>query len=138
MVESGAVSEFVFFYGTLLPDFVPEAMGDVVARLDFYGEGSAPGMLFDLGEYPGAIFGGSSSKRVFGAVFQLPEDSRTLEALDRYEGYEPAAHASSLFVRKRVRVDLATGSTVESWAYEYNGNPQDARVIASGRYEGQR
>jgi len=137
-VERKESAEFVFFYGTLLPESVPEAMRDVVARLDFYEEGSAPGMLFDLGEYPGAIFGGSSSNRVLGTVFQLPEDLRMLAALDRYEGYKPAARASSLFVRKRVRVDLTTGGTVESWAYEYNGNPQSARVIASGRYEGQR
>jgi len=128
------VSEFVFFYGTLLPQFVPESMREVVARLDFYGEGSVLGTLYDLGDYPGAVFDATSDKRVHGAVFQLPEDSRLLEALDRYEGYEPDSSTASLFVRKLVDVDLTTAGNIECWTYEYNGNPQGAPIIASGRY----
>jgi gamma-glutamylcyclotransferase (GGCT)/AIG2-like uncharacterized protein YtfP len=73
--------------------------------------------------------------RVDGTVFELPEDPQVLEALDRYEGYEPTAQATNLFVRKLQRVDLTTGDTIECWSYEYNGNPDDALVIASGRYE---
>jgi len=126
----------VFFYGTLLPEFVPPAMGDVVGRLDFYDGGSVRGLLFNLGEYPGAIFDNRSNQPVYGAVFHLPEDSRLLEVLDRYEGYEPGAHTRSLFVRKRQYVDLAAGGAVECWVYEYNGSPQDAPIIASGRYTG--
>ena len=94
------------------------------------------GVLFDLGEYPGAVFDDASNKRVYGAVFQLPEDSGVLKALERYEGYEPGAYTASLFVRNCEQVDLADGRTMECWAYEYNGNPQGAPVIASGRYEG--
>jgi gamma-glutamylcyclotransferase (GGCT)/AIG2-like uncharacterized protein YtfP len=134
LTESKAVSEFVFFYGTLLPELVPAAMRDVVARLRFYGEGSSPGILYDLSQYPGAVFDKASDKRIYGAVFHLPADSRVLQALDRYEGYEPASSTASLFVRKLVRADLTTGSTIECWAYEYNGSPQGAPIIASGRY----
>ena len=136
MVEGKDTAEFVFLYGTLLPQFVPEAMRDVVTRLHFRGDGSLRGMLYDLGDYPGALFDKTSDERVYGAIFELPEDSRVLEELDRYEGYEPGVQVASLFVRKLQCVVLATGGTIECWAYEYNGNPDGAPVIASGRYEG--
>jgi gamma-glutamylcyclotransferase (GGCT)/AIG2-like uncharacterized protein YtfP len=122
-VERKDAGEFVFFYGTLLPEFVPPAMRDLVARLHFYGEGSVRGVMFDLGEYPGAVFDDVSDRRVYGAVFELTEDLRVLEALDHYEGYEPAASSRSLFDRKRQSVDLVAGGAIECWAYEYNGNP---------------
>jgi gamma-glutamylcyclotransferase (GGCT)/AIG2-like uncharacterized protein YtfP len=135
LAECKDTAELVFFYGTLLPPFVPEAMRDVVGHLRFCGEGSVPGVLYDLGEYPGAVFDATEDKRVFGAVFQLPEEPQVLEVLDRYEGYESSSDASSLFVRKLVHVDLTTAGAVKCWAYEYNGNPREAPMIASGRYQ---
>ena len=128
-------AEWVFLYGTLLPQFAPEAMRDVVARLHFHGDGSLRGVLYDLGEYPGAVFDATTDRRVDGTVFELPEDPQVVEALDRYEGYEPTPHARNLFMRKLQRVDLTTGEAIECWAYEYNGNPDGALLIASGRYE---
>jgi gamma-glutamylcyclotransferase (GGCT)/AIG2-like uncharacterized protein YtfP len=135
-VQGEGSNQFVFVYGTLLPRFVPAAMRDVIARLDLYGEGSVRGVLFDLGEYPGAVLDKASDNRVYGRVFQLSQDFPAIEALDRYEGYEPAAHNMSLFVRKLEDVELTTGATIECWVYEYNGDPQGAPIIASGRYEG--
>ena len=136
MAEQKDSGEFVFFYGTLLPEFVPDTMRSVLDRLRFSGEGSVCGMLYDLGEYPGAVFDATSDKRVYGAVFELPEDSQVLQALGRYEGYDPSARHKSLFVRKLQHVDLATGGAIECWSYEYNGNPEGAPILASGRYEG--
>jgi gamma-glutamylcyclotransferase (GGCT)/AIG2-like uncharacterized protein YtfP len=134
-VERKDTAEFVFLYGTLLPQFVPEAMREVVARLHFHGDGSLRGVLYDLGDYPGAVFDTTTDMRVDGTVFELPQDPQVLEALDRYEGYDPTPHAANLFVRKLQRVDLMTGDTIECWVYEYNGNPNGALVIARGRYE---
>ena len=134
-VECKDTAELVFLYGTLLPQFVPETMRDVGARLHFHGDGSLRGVLYDLGEYPGAVFDTTTDMRVDGTVFEFPEDPQVVEAFDRYEGYEPTPHATNLFVRKLRRVDLTTGDTIEFWAYEYNGNPDGALVIASGCYE---
>ena len=134
-MERKDTAEFVFLYGTLLPQFVPEAMREVVARLHFHGDGSLRGVLYDLGDYPGAVFDTTTDMRVDGTVFELPQDPQVLEALDRYEGYDPTPHAANLFVRKLQRVDLMTGDTIECWVYEYNGNPNGALVIARGRYE---
>jgi gamma-glutamylcyclotransferase (GGCT)/AIG2-like uncharacterized protein YtfP len=136
MAELMTAGEFVFFYGTLLPQFVPPVMRAVVGRMQFCGEGSVRGVLYDLGEYPGAVVDESANVRVYGAVFRIPEGSGVLEELDHYEGYDPTSPGSSLFARKRCEISMADGSVVECWIYEYNGNPGDAAIIASGRYRG--
>ena len=132
--KSETTGDCIFFCGTLLPQYVPSEMRGVVAPLRFLEEGSVRGMLYDFGEYPGAILDETSDKRVYGAVFQLPGGSRILDELDRYEGYDPANFGSCLFVRRRCPVEVSDGSVIECWVYEYNGNPQGVPIIASGRY----
>jgi gamma-glutamylcyclotransferase (GGCT)/AIG2-like uncharacterized protein YtfP len=91
-------------------------------------------VLYDLGEYPGAVVGESADGLVYGGVFRIVKDSGVLEELDRYEGYDPTLPGSSLFVRKRCKVSMGDGRVIECWIYEYNGNPGGAPAIASGRY----
>ena len=128
------MSDCVFFYGTLLPDFAPSSVRGLVSRLVAVAEGSVRGVLYDLGEYPGARLDESSLGRVFGHVFLLPDEAGFLEQLDAYEGFDPAAPELGLFVRKRHPVLLHGGAVIECWIYEYNGNPVGAPVIKSGRY----
>jgi gamma-glutamylcyclotransferase (GGCT)/AIG2-like uncharacterized protein YtfP len=136
LAASGRTCDYVFFYGTLLPEHARAAMRSVVARLTFYGKGSVAGVLYDLGEYPGAVLDESSDRRVHGAVFRLAEDAKILVELDRYEGYDASSPLASLFVRRRCPVELSDGNILECWVYEYNGKPADARIIESGRYGG--
>jgi gamma-glutamylcyclotransferase (GGCT)/AIG2-like uncharacterized protein YtfP len=105
-----------------------------VSGLKPYGEGSIPGVLFDLGEYPGAVFDNSSSTRVFGTVFRLPDQVNLLSELDRYEGFDPASPSTSLFVRRLHPVALTAGESIECWVYEYNGSPRRERILSGGRY----
>ena len=133
-MEAESSRDFVFFYGTLLPQNVPAAMRGVVDRLHWLGEGSVRGMLFDFGNYPGAVLDDSCEQRVYGAVFELPKGPRILDELDRYEGYDAASPSSCLFVRRRQPVALSAGGVIDCWVYEYNGNPANARMIESGRY----
>jgi gamma-glutamylcyclotransferase (GGCT)/AIG2-like uncharacterized protein YtfP len=136
LAESGRTCGYVFFYGTLLPEHAPAAMRRVVARLSFCGEGSVAGVLYDLGEYPGAVLDESSDRRVYGAVFRLPDDANILGEMDRYEGYDASFPDMSLFVRRRCPVELNDGNIIECWVYEYNGRPANARILESGRYDG--
>jgi|SRR5271169_2688276 len=128
------MSDFLFTYGTLLPQHAPDEVKSVVTQLTPCGEGSIPGVLFDLGEYPGAVFDSSSSMRVFGKVFRLPDRVSILNELDHYEGFDPASPGTSLFVRKLYPVLLTTGESIECWVYEYNGNPAEERILVDGRY----
>jgi gamma-glutamylcyclotransferase (GGCT)/AIG2-like uncharacterized protein YtfP len=67
--------------------------------------------------------------RVDGTVFELPEDPQVLDALDRT--YSPCSEP----IRSQAPARRPYDWRYDCWAYEYNGNPDGALVIASGRYE---
>jgi gamma-glutamylcyclotransferase (GGCT)/AIG2-like uncharacterized protein YtfP len=57
-----------------------------------------------------------------------------LERLDRYEGFDPAAPADSLFRRAYCTVSLRDGAAVDSWIYVYNRDPSGAARLPGGDY----
>lgn len=128
------MSKYLFTYGTLQPDQVPDEIASAVAELRPVGKGSIGGVLYDLGEYPGAVIDRSSRKRILGTVFRLSSDEKVLRELDEYEGFNPSAPAESLFVRKLFPVRLATGRILPCWIYVYNRKTERARVLTSGRF----
>lgn len=126
--------DFLFSYGTLLPEHAPTEIKALVAKLHSYGEGFVRGVLFDFGEYPGVVLDDTSATQVSGTISRLPEDPNFLNELDRYEGFTPSSPGASLFVRKRHPVVLSDGSVLDCWIYEYNRKPGSAPIVASGRY----
>ncbi len=128
------MAEYIFFYGTLLPQHAPAAVREVLAALRPWGEGWVRGTLFDFGPHPGAVLSDSAETRVYGRVFQLPEDESVLARLDEYEGYDPAFPNCEWFARRRVPVTMENGSTLACWIYEYKGDVAGLPVIASGRF----
>jgi len=71
---------------------------------------------------------------IHGELVVLPSDGRILEALDRYEEFDPLDPKKSLFVRKKAKVRLANGSSREGWIYVYNRQPGKAKVVRGGDY----
>lgn len=128
------MSEYLFAYGTLLPGLAPEAMAGLVSRLTPVGEGFARGVLYDLGEYPGAVLEPLSDQRIFGTVLRLPDDCDVLRELDAYEGFEADCPEASLFVRAMGLVEMTGGGAVECWIYVYRGPVNGSRVFESGRF----
>jgi gamma-glutamylcyclotransferase (GGCT)/AIG2-like uncharacterized protein YtfP len=128
------MSDYLFAYGTLQPGHVPEEIAHAAAELRPVGKGSMRGVLYDLGEYPGAVSDASPAKRVFGTVFRLSDDQKLLRDLDDYEGFDPDAPEKSLFVRSLYPVRLASGRTIRCWVYFWNQKSGGARVLPSGRY----
>jgi len=128
------MSEYLFAYGTLQPDLVADEVASAVARFRRLGQGSIRGVLYDLGEYPGAVVDPSSRKRIFGTVFRLSGDEKLLRELDEYEGFNPSAPEESLFVRKLCPVRLATGRILPCWVYVYNRTTERAQILKSGQY----
>jgi len=128
------MSEFLFAYGTLQPGLAPEAMAAMVARLTAVGEGFVRGVLFDLGEYPGAILDPQSERKVFGTVLRLPEDRSVLAELDAYEGFEAECPEASLFVRVLGSVEVADGGAVECWIFAYNRSVEGRPIVPGGRF----
>jgi hypothetical protein len=93
----------------------------------FIGKASTPGLLYDFGAYPAALFASDAKSRVIGDVFALGSHGRLLSELDAYEGSDP------LYERMIIEVELAKGGAVEAWAYGLR-EPPKAKPIASGDF----
>ncbi len=132
--QTRSLSDYLFAYGTLQPAHAPDAIAHLVAKLRPLGEGSIPGVLYDFGEFPGAIIDALSPHRIFGTVFQLTGDKGVLPEIDSYEGFDPHEPERSLFVRELCPVQLSSADTVRCWVYVYNQSTARARVVPSGRY----
>jgi gamma-glutamylcyclotransferase (GGCT)/AIG2-like uncharacterized protein YtfP len=119
--------ELLFVYGTLRPALATGGHGAIVRDLEVVGPATAPGLLLDLGSYPGLVAGDGV---VYGELLRVVDPDR-LQALDAYEecgGPEP------LFRRERMVASLADGTTVVAWGYRFMRPPQAATVIAGGDY----
>ena len=128
------MSAYLFVYGTLLLAHAPAETAHAVSKLRPIGEGFVNGVLYDLGEYPGAVLDPDSNSRIAGTVFQLPDDPNVLHTLDAYEEFDPNAPGSSLFIRVSHPVALESGGTLQCWVYVYNRNPGSAPIFSGGIY----
>jgi len=81
-----------------------------------------PGLLYDLGWFPGAKISTPECGREFVAEIREVTDVE-LKSIDRYEGYYEDAPDASLYIRKPY---------LDGWIYEYNRTPSPDRLIESG------
>ena len=107
-------------YGTLRRSHTPPEMTAVMRRLEWVGRGSVLGRVYDLGDYPGAVFDQRSSEEIQGEVYKLPMDGKVLEKLDAYEEFQPSRPEDSLFIRVSISVQVKTGKRLKCWAYRVN------------------
>jgi gamma-glutamylcyclotransferase (GGCT)/AIG2-like uncharacterized protein YtfP len=128
------MKDYLFVYGTLLPDRAPEEVRDVVARLTPVASGYMLGRVYDFGEFPGAVYDSAAATRVFGRVFELPGGEASLQQLDAYEEYRPNDLEHSLFVRQRLPITLADGSELLCWVYVVNREPSSECLVPGGDY----
>lgn len=128
------ITEYLFLYGTLLADVVPDEVVGALKALRRIGPAQVRGKLYDLGEYPGAILAPSSKTIVRGEIFELPVSPAILKALDNYEEFDPANNEDNLFVRTKVKATLLDGPKVDCWMYVYNDDPGTAPLLADGIY----
>jgi gamma-glutamylcyclotransferase (GGCT)/AIG2-like uncharacterized protein YtfP len=129
------MSQYLFVYGTLQPRHAPAKMARLAAKLRPVGKGFIRGVLYDLGEYPGAVPDLNAKRRIAGTVMELPQDKSVLRELDAFEGFDPEAPERSEFVRQQHTVELSAGEMLECWIYRYNGKPDATCIIASGVWQ---
>ncbi|MEA3016206.1 MAG: hypothetical protein QOI38_928 [Sphingomonadales bacterium] len=121
----------VFLYGSLRRDEPMFRELGLSRALEFLGESAFPGVLYDLGDYPGAVPGDGL---VFGELYRIT-DTTILAALDKYEEFDPNRIERSLFLRRAVPIP----GRGEAWVYFYNGAPSGGdRRIASGDWRKRR
>jgi gamma-glutamylcyclotransferase (GGCT)/AIG2-like uncharacterized protein YtfP len=127
------MADFLFSYGTLQPGLAPAEIERVVRRFRLVGRAYIHGLLYDFGEYPGAVMGGTEEK-VWGLVMALPDDPDVLRRLDEYEEYDPSNIEGSQYIRRTCTAALDSGEAVESWVYFYNRDVSSATLISSGEF----
>jgi len=128
------MSEYLFLYGTLLPDDVAGEVTHIVRLFNQMGSAYVRGRLYDFGDYPGAILDPSSEMSIRGELVALPPNQTLIDELDKYEEFDSLNPDASLFIRKRTKVMLANGESLEAWIYVYNKDPGDAPIVRGGDY----
>ena len=126
------MTDFVFFYGTLMSGFKRPGRARLDSKLLPVGRGWIHASLFDLGLYPGAI--PASDAKVWGEVHRMTDVDAVLHELDAIEGFSEGEPDSSLYVRAGTPVTLDDGRVETAWTYFYNAPLGGAQRIESGDY----
>lgn len=124
---------YLFVYGTLRPGYTNPYARYLHQHSRPVGEGTLPGRLFDLGQYPGATYEPDGSRLVHGTVFDLGKNRAILSRLDAYEGISKPPAATDEYIRVVIPVQC-NGQTLPCWVYLYNRPTDGKRVILSGDY----
>jgi len=139
-------SDLLFVYGTLRGSDVEEAQV-LAARAKRLGTATLQGRMYRCHEvaadgraltYPAAVPGEADDDVVRGELFELPADPEArdelLSVLDRYEEFDAARAASSLFIRCILPVKSHRGRFVHAWVYVYNRPVDSLARISSGDF----
>lgn len=125
--------KYLFIYGTLL-DADNEFGAYLRANSSPVATGSFPGMLYDMGEYPGAIHQPDTGSQVYGKILKLANNPEVLKTIDRYEGFGEGEQQPNLFIRQVIAVTTYIG-VIDCWVYTYNLSTDGFPQIPSGKYK---
>jgi gamma-glutamylcyclotransferase (GGCT)/AIG2-like uncharacterized protein YtfP len=121
----------LFVYGTLRAASRHPMAHRLRSGAKALGRGSAAGTLYDLGYYPGAMFGADQRGRVVGEVYAFRQGSRLDAELDCYEG-GPQDDEGAMYGLVEIEVALDSGGTLNALSYALRRPPFWARPVASG------
>ena len=126
------MTDLLFVYGTLLQP------GNSFANYlkengSFVSPGKIRGLLYDIGEYPGAVITADTDSFIYGSIFRLTNPIQNLRVIDNYEGYGLGQEVPDLYIRNEVLIETDK-HIVKAWIYLYNLPVKGLRRIASGNY----
>jgi gamma-glutamylcyclotransferase (GGCT)/AIG2-like uncharacterized protein YtfP len=127
------MNDLLFVYGSLLSTG-NEFAAYLNANSRLYGTAKFKGLLYDIGEYPGAILSPPNAYEITGQICQLNSPEKALEILDAYEGFGPKQLQPNLFIRELLTVETINGP-VSCWLYLYNLPIDGLTLIPSGNYQ---
>jgi gamma-glutamylcyclotransferase (GGCT)/AIG2-like uncharacterized protein YtfP len=126
--------DYLFVYGTLRPPFTNSSAMFLRQNSQFVSEVTFAGLLFDLGNYPGAIYQADAETRVQGTLYNIgAKKSTLLDYLDDYEGTGSDYPVPHEYVRSVIPVWL-DNDWVDCWIYLFNLSTNGKLAIASGDY----
>lgn len=124
--------DFLFIYGTLLQPDNPFA-NYLSQNCTCISAGKLKGLLYDIGEYPGAVIGNNTDNYIHGSIYQLHHPKENLRVIDDYEGYGLEQDLPNLYIRSVASIETDSG-TVDAWIYLYNLPTNGLPQIPSGNY----
>lgn len=125
----------LFVYGTLMIGVESRMAGLLQRNSKWLGSACIPGLLYDLGRYPGAQWIPGHPQKVYGQIFLLEDPEFLLVHLDEYEGIDPQFPTAGEYVRKLIPAFLEDENRmVDTWFYHYNQPTKKLKQIESGRY----
>jgi gamma-glutamylcyclotransferase (GGCT)/AIG2-like uncharacterized protein YtfP len=123
----------LFVYGTLLDD--KNEFGNYLKNnCTFYQNGRFNGRLYDIGDYPGAVYQPEFDGFVNGSIFVINSAEKTLKILDDYEGFGEEQPQPNEFIRELIEVKT-DGAPISCWVYLYSLPVDGKRQIISGKYQ---
>ena len=129
-LESEGGELVLFAYGTLLTGAAdPSVRALIESQLRARRPAMLPGLLYDLGPYPGALPGAGW---VRGELLHLRDTALCLPLLDGYEDCDPLHPERGLYRRERAEAVADDGGAAGCWVYWLNRCPAGARPIPNG------
>lgn len=130
--------KYLFVYGSLRPGWkklhtIPGSATmrrTLRIRARHHGPASVPGVLVDLGRYPG-LLPTAGDRIVQGDLYEIA-DKALLSHLDAYEGCAPGDPLPHEYRRTRTRATLPDGRVVDAWVYEYQPRRRRIKPLSSG------
>ena len=126
-------TRYIFVYGSLMQGFRNPWSAHLHNHSRFLGKGSAQGIIYDIGGYPGLIQTENPAERVFGEIYYMSSLS-LLKDFDRYEGCVMKYLQRSTFTRQIVDAVLRDEQKVQAWTYIYNRKPSESSRIPGGSF----
>ncbi|MEJ6982352.1 gamma-glutamylcyclotransferase family protein [Pedobacter sp. P351] len=125
--------DLLFVYGTLLhsANFFGSYLQNNSRHIN---KGKFKGTLYDIGEYPGAVYDKNISTYVYGDLVSVFNREETFKILDEYEGYGNDEIQPNEFIRKIIEVEIESNN-IQCWTYLYNLPVNQFLRIDSGNYK---
>jgi gamma-glutamylcyclotransferase (GGCT)/AIG2-like uncharacterized protein YtfP len=114
---------YLFVYGSLRKG-MPNAMAAWLEHeADWLETAFIKGLLFDLGDYPGAVIPTDCTDKVWGDIYRMKDALKCAKILDILDEFEectehfPVPHE---YRRIKTPVFRSNGQSLEAWFYAYN------------------
>ena len=130
--------DLLFAYGTILQGASDPQVEAAVARYtERVDAGRVPGLLYDLGAFPGAVPRLPEDPRehwVHGVILEVLDPRRVFRVLDPYEDCDPQRPRAGMYRRERATITPASTpeEAMTCQVYWINKVPPYARRIPSG------
>jgi gamma-glutamylcyclotransferase (GGCT)/AIG2-like uncharacterized protein YtfP len=114
-------------YGSLRQKMGASHLLKDIPGVEYEGEDTVTGTLYDLGWFPGLKLNGNN--KIIVEVYRVAPDHPILAVLNTFEGYYPENPKNSLFI---LRKTFLNSNGKEAMCYEYNRDASGRPIVKSG------